>query len=116
MVSAGTYEKIIKMAIDNECISIINGGIEEILSYLNKNLDLGIPQDKEWEKFADGFHRRNIIIHNNNIPDRKYISKTKYKGPSRQLEIEQYYLEELFNLFEKYSRLIENKVFGKFKE
>lgn len=112
-----TYEEILsyknlnqirKMIMYKEINDIINGGIDNIDSYLQKTFKLNLSRKKDWRKFRERFYRRNVIIHNRGIVNEFYRKKTNYKGKKRKLIVSKKYMKDSIDLFDKFSKIIYN--------
>ncbi|MGB7952737.1 MAG: hypothetical protein WCF23_02055 [Candidatus Nitrosopolaris sp.] len=100
-----------------EVDSIMGKDIDSLGKYLVDTFHFDVTQRKDWRKFKEFFYRRNIIVHNYGRPNSLYISKTgKNLRKDDWLEIDERYLREAFNIFEKYALEIEgffHKKYGK---
>ena len=99
---------------EREINTMINQDIEKVNSNLIREFKLDLSKNRHWSKFKEYFHRRHIIIHNNNFPDKKYRKKTGYKGKQKRLSVTPYYLANCIKLFREYSKTIKDFFTNKF--
>lgn len=94
---------------------IIEKSVEEIMykpfqaqiDFFEKTLKINCGKEKiNWDKINEAFERRNIVIHNNNIVNEKYLSKTKsltILNQDKKIELNSYlsidkkYFNDIFN-------------------
>jgi len=65
--------------------------------------DLGIctqGYDVDWKKFYERFFRRNVLVHNQGIPDKTYRRETGCSGKKENLMVSEGYLNETVKLFD----------------
>jgi hypothetical protein len=99
-------KKLIVSMAEKEVRSILNLNIDEIGAHLKKIYKLDLTMKADWTQFKEVFYRRNILVHNDGYPDKKYILKTNYKGNNERLDIEKKYLMNVTPIFKDYADVI----------
>ncbi|MCV0365657.1 MAG: hypothetical protein K5798_00125 [Nitrosopumilus sp.] len=115
LIDIKDVEDIKNLAIENQIEDLLHEDIEEIASYLNVKLKINLIKKKEWKEFAERFYRRNILIHNDGIPNKLYHKKTNTKSKER-LDITEKYFSKSLMLFEKISHDIAHYCEDKFSK
>lgn len=110
-----TYEEILKnnnieeikaKMIDRETNSIINQNMKDVNNDLNY-FKLDLSGEPRWKEFCERFERRHVLVHNNGIADKKYVEATSEQDKlGKKLDVDQSYLSESLNIFEKFSNVI----------
>ncbi len=83
-------ETLKKRIIDKELFDLFYEGIDGINEILTKKFGLKLDKYNEWTEFREIFYRRNLILHNDGVPNEVYRKKTGYTGVDK-LEIDQVY-------------------------
>ena len=68
------------------------------------------------KKVFERFFRRNVVVHNHGIVDKKYRNKTGYKDKETVLEVSKYYLDETIRLFNTAANRLSNDLEIKFSK
>lgn len=100
--------------IDKEIYEIINKGIVEVGKYFDKVLGLNVKLYADWQKFIERFYRRNILVHNQGVPNKEYLRATGYTRKVTNLFVTEKYLSETIDLFDLMAKSITNDLSKKF--
>lgn len=94
---------------------IVNRGTKNLAKKFKFIFDFSLPAE-DWEEFIERFERRNILIHNEGIPNEQYKKRFPQYASLRKLEITNEYLLKSFKLFERYVMRINNFFWKKYGE
>lgn len=106
--------------------SLVRTGIDITSKNILKQYDIDLPtlvsSSEDWNLIQERFYRRNNLVHNGNIPDKKYCDLTSTSSRERFVTDEKY-MGITFNLFfefpnkitEEFEKLIKNDSKGKEK-
>jgi len=90
--------------IDSKTRSILRDDIDDVSDYLKKTFKYDITKNKRWFELRECIYRRNVIIHNNGVPDEIYSQKTNYSGPDYRLNTNDEYLGKCLFAFTECSK------------
>lgn len=119
-----TFEELMKVEdieearhqiLEKEVSEMANQDIEEIDNYFKERFNLNLSDSADWEAFKERFYRRNIIIHNNGIPNRTYRLKTGFSGKEKRMTVSQSYLDMSIELFDGMAKGISEHFRKKFE-
>ncbi len=115
VINSGTMPELLEKIIEHEVNDILDEGIDKYEKFLEDRFGVPLSTDSDWTKFKEKFYRRNLLVHNNGIVNKKYISLSKYSGSEKQLTIDNDYLVESLDLSLKFSKIISEFLSKKFK-
>lgn len=103
-ISYPDLDSLLDGIIDKEIMELFSKNIDDIAKILRDRFGskLNLQEQAEaWQRFREYWYRRNIIVHNNGVPNSIYNLKTKSNhDQNKRLLVEQNYLNIGFNLFE----------------
>lgn len=108
----GKHKSLKHEELELKAYNISEMDIKKLLKEFEKEWNLDLMIEDNYSKFTECFYRRNVFIHNNGFPNKKYRDKTGYKGPNDKLKITKDYLLQLINVFLSYS----DKIYEHFLE
>ena len=95
-----------KDAIIEREIRVANkGGPDDFRRYIKNRIGFDISGE-DWEELCECFQRRNLLVHNDLYPDRKYLAEVATSKKGERLIVDHKYLNEGFDLFERYAESI----------
>jgi len=107
-------ERLLDAMVSRELDRVVDEGIDGVQDYLLMKFGLDITQVRGWAEFREVLYRRNLVVHNNCMPNDTYRLKTGYNGPDQRLEITQEYVSEAIDLTNTFARAISEAVDKKF--
>lgn len=113
LVDFATITEMRKALIEREISGLTRGGIEDFQAYFKSKMQFDIEAE-DWNDFTEFFFRRNLLVHNDLVPDDEYVKKTMYQGDRIRLPITDEYLDTGFRLFENYAESITKQLHLKF--
>jgi hypothetical protein len=114
LTSCENIEKAKQELIDKEIYEVINKGIVDTGKYFNKVICINIQAHVDWKLFIERFYRRNILVHNQGVPNKEYRKATGYNGKSTYLKVTEKYLSETIGLFDSMASLTVEELRKKF--
>ena len=104
-----------RLVVSRAASEIMHEGIEDVDVFIEKRWGVKMSSSPEWIDFVERFYRRNIIIHNNGMPNDIYKSRTGYTGPDERLDVSSDYLKATIELFGKTGERLFNEFNAKLK-
>lgn len=99
------YDLILEEMIERKSRSIIKKDINEIGKFLEDFFKFELIKDIDWEKFAEVFYRRHVIVHNKGFSDEEYVKHTR-NSTDVNLTPDEEYIKKSLELFRKYAQKI----------
>lgn len=96
-----------------EAKKMLKLNIDDLARKLDEFVKIDLTKNDSWTKFREYFYRRNLIVHNNAIPDKEYNKKTNNKTIGR-VDTSDKYLKESFEIFNKFAILISSHLIKKY--
>ena len=91
--------------IENVIRGANGGGPEDFRRYIKSGMKFDIAGG-DWEVLCEYFQRRNLLVHNDLYPDRKYLAQVSSAKKGERLDIGDDYLRRGFDLFGNYAESI----------
>ncbi|MGD0495720.1 MAG: hypothetical protein ABSB28_06730 [Candidatus Bathyarchaeia archaeon] len=110
------YDDIKEHIFEKEIQYITNQDVTDIDRYMKQKLNLRLSEYANWRKFKERFYRRNILVHNEGLPNRLYRTKTGYQGKDAQMDISSQYLQVSISMFHDMSLWIVRNLNKKFNQ
>lgn len=77
-----SLEKFREYLANEDIDPLFRKGIEEVVEYFHKRLNLNLEESPGWERMREASFRRNIIVHNKGEVNDIYRRNTHYDGPA----------------------------------
>ncbi len=101
ILESETIQELKNKILEKEVKLVIDKDIDRMGKILADDFKLHLIQKENWSDFTERFYRRNVIVHNNSIPDEKYHKLT---GSDAQiLKTDQDYILKSIDLFKEYA-------------
>lgn len=115
LLSIKSTADIYNLVISKELRRLSSGGFNEIVKYYNKTLKIDIANIYPGFKVMEEYHqRRHLLVHRLGKTDQFYRDKYNYQG--HNITVENFYLENCFEDFKKFSEEILEQVKNRSKE
>lgn len=101
LISCKNLDEAKGLVMQKEISGIMREDIDKIDKQLSDRWGVRMSGFPDWRKASERFYRRNMIIHNDGMPDDVYIHKTGNTGTQSRLDVSQDYIEESIDLFSK---------------
>jgi len=98
LIDVDQYE-ILHLMIDKQIDDLLRQDIEKISDYFEERMGLKFSDFEKWAECKERFYRRNIVTHNDGIPNEIYWSKTNIEPQDVILRVDDNYLLESFDFF-----------------
>jgi len=105
--SKNEWKKLDEDEKEHRARDLVEYDIRDLGKQLKKNFDLGLKSEPDFDEFAECFYRRDMYIHNEGFPNKKYRDRVPYSGPDVKLRLDSDYIDKIIGLLRKYSELIE---------
>lgn len=119
-----SYEVILSFSSINELVKhlasemtkqILEENIDVVANKINQKFSIDLSKYPNFDVIREAFYRRNVIVHNNCIADRKYCQKVKNSKIGQNIETDFKYMERMFNEIGKLIDYIDEKFSKKLK-
>lgn len=102
--------KIGSRMIEKVVDEIMRQCIDDIVhKHLDQRFHCGLEQNPKWNKFREIFYRRNMIVHNDGLPNSVYRVEINPRVHTR-LAVDKRYLDDAFKVFRSFAKAIQLKL------
>jgi hypothetical protein len=112
------YEVILSFSSINKLVNhlageiskeILDENIDEVAKKINRRFSINISKFPNFDIIREAFYRRNVIVHNNCVADKKYCQKVKNSKIGQEIETDFKYMERAFNEVGKFIDYLDEK-------
>lgn len=109
-------KKVLVKHLANEMTKqILEENIDEVANKINQRFSIDLSKYPNFDAIREAFYRRNVIVHNNCIADRKYCQKVTDSKIGEKIETDFKYMERTFKEIGKFVDYIDEKFSKKLK-
>lgn len=106
LIDVDDKHEILHLMIDKQIDDLLHQDIEKISDYFEEKTGLKFSDYEKWNDCKERFYRRNIVTHNDGVPNEIYWSKTNITPQDVVLKVDDNYLVESFVFFRSFAHHI----------